>query len=210
MSLKRATTANAQVKNVVFGFIRNHEKREFISVPDMIKYLILNYYLLREAFGNPGNKAPFKLSDDLTVATFDPRNPGVLWSFTRPIVGRLPINYVFEGVAEYRWTLEIVQCGGYVIEIGLGAFVDGYYNPDYSAFFGIQWYSDIIRSVLNDQTVWSKDTRGCPNNLEQGVIVEITLDTEPDILHFHINGKHVKSIQRNRNAKFVDDKRPFF
>ena len=49
-ALKLGTAVSAKQKDGVFGYIRKHEKENSISVPGMIKYLLLNYYLLTDKF----------------------------------------------------------------------------------------------------------------------------------------------------------------
>ena len=51
MSKRTKTRTKSNVfECAVFGYVREHEKKQSISAPAMIKYLILNYYVLEKGF----------------------------------------------------------------------------------------------------------------------------------------------------------------
>ena len=98
MSLKRAKNANNTFKNAVFGFIREHEKEQSVMAPTMIKYLILNYYLIEETFTDNGASG-VKLTEGNTVAETVP--PFI-------ISGNIQVDVTDESISEYIWTLQFI------------------------------------------------------------------------------------------------------
>ena len=92
MSLKRAKGANVAFTISVFGYLREHEKDESISVPAMIKYLILNYYLLKET-----------IEEDPCAVQKDDRNVTVTNSYALEFrYGGIEIDPQDESIAEYE------------------------------------------------------------------------------------------------------------
>ena len=53
-----AVTTHVKFRNSVFGFIRAHEKNESIQVASIIKYLCLEYYLLKEEWTSCWSEHP--------------------------------------------------------------------------------------------------------------------------------------------------------
>lgn len=199
MSLKRATTANRIIKDTVFGFIRNHEKGESISAPEMIKYLILNYYLLKDVFDPVDKSSIFELDDDLRLAKFNASRGANGFVF-----GQLPINDGFEGIAEYRWTLEIVQASGLCeVVIGLGP-RSKKCNPWPADFVAMVWWENVILNIKNNCETAGDPKKPVVKRLEQGDMIGMALERKQDVLHFHINGKQVTSIQRQRHPDGQD------
>ena len=202
MSLKRATTADTTTKDIVFGFVRNHEKSESVSAPEMIKYLILNFYLLREAFDTKDKGSAFELSDDSRLATFTGVQTAGSW-INRLIFGELPILEEFEGIAKYRWTLKVEKRRIYSnLVLGLGPRRDCLAhsrNSNWSlacpGFFGILFSRRGAYEITEDKKYALVD-RQPANVLKEDDIIDMILDTEHDLLHFLINGNHVASLKK--------------
>merc|ERR1712130_285941 len=106
--------------------------------------------------------------------------------------GQLQISDDFEGIAEYHRTLEIVQAGEicdmdrHMVLIGLGPRIG-----DNAMFSGMAWWGEKAFDLQNVRL----DAFNKVKRLEPGDIIGMTLKRNQDALHFHINGKHVKSIQ---------------
>ena len=101
MSLQRAKAADPPFRDAVFGYIRRYEKTETCTVPLLVRYLCLTYYLLEDYF-----------------ARIAVESQGVLTNEHRKVMniqkaiainGHLPIyiNNPDEGVSEYQWKFEI-------------------------------------------------------------------------------------------------------
>ena len=98
MSLSRAKNANVIPRNTVFGFVRLNEKASSLSVPEMIRYLILNYYLLDDKFA----------SDTTRIVSEE----GIRYVF-----GNIDVGHCDEGIAEYEWSVVIQSNASF--ELGL-------------------------------------------------------------------------------------------
>ena len=106
MSLKRAKKANVSFKNAVFGFVREHEKKKSIAAPEIVKYLILNYYLLTDKFREHGDGVQVK-EECIIVAS----NPNTLISngpcSSLSAFGDIETGDKNEGIDQYEWTLRV-------------------------------------------------------------------------------------------------------
>ena len=95
----------------VFGFVRRHEKAESTNAPTMIKYMILNYYLLTDSFGEHGASINrYKLRNGHTLAKLNYIADGCSYvanPLQRSVHGTLEIGDVDEGIEEYQWALRV-------------------------------------------------------------------------------------------------------
>ena len=206
MSLKRAKTADTTTKDIVFGFIRNHEKSESVSAPEMIKYLILNYYLLRDAFDTKDKGSVIELSDNSRLATFTGAQMADS-SINRLVFGEIPILDEFEGLVKYRWTLKIEKKRIHSnLVLGLGPRRDcsahsrnSNWSSECPGFFGILFSRRGAFEITNGEKYTPVDRldRQPANVLKKDDIIDMILDTDRDLLHFLINGRHLTSLKRS-------------
>lgn len=163
MSLKRAKTADGTFNKTVFGFIRQHEKSESMNVPTMIKYLILNYYLLEDMFEHHGKC--MRLEDNnLTVCRhcednihdedYGDQNPSYHYAVA---YGRTAVGDLEECIAEYEWTIQL-KCDQNCFTVGLGKITqerNGYSFP--LGMFGVLFFDGV------DGIRWQGIVQGVPN-----------------------------------------------
>ena len=214
MSLNRAKSANLQTKHIVFGFIRKHEQTTFIAAPELVKYMILNYYLLRETFDTKDKGPAFELSSDCTIVTFDPKKTDPNHTPDMAVFGVTPILDLSEGVAEYQWTLKITHfeeksCFGIAIgprgksskETDVRS---SRWNMRCPGIFGLYFVGSSCHSIINDGTGISLRDRVIgmhPYRPKQGDIIKVTLDKAKDVIKFHVNGEYWECILRQKNPK---------
>ena len=103
MSLARAKRANNFFKDTVFGFVREHERAASVNAPAIIKYIVLNYYLLTDKFTKNGKCVD--LQDGDTVAK--PKNE--MWKQHRDyvVLGSMETGHLNEGMEVSQWTLQM-------------------------------------------------------------------------------------------------------
>lgn len=104
MSLRRAKHANYLFKDTAFGFVREHERAESINAPAIVKYLILNYYLLTDKFTNNGKG--IDIEDVETVAKCK-RDSDTKSLAGLSVLGAIEVGYLDEGIQTYQWSLKI-------------------------------------------------------------------------------------------------------
>ena len=105
----RAKGALATFKNTVFGFLREHEKKDSSNYPAIIKYLILNYYLLEEKFHE--NDQCIDLSKNglaayrrCIEAVHESDAHRFHWG---TVHGVMEISDGEEGISEYEWVIQV-------------------------------------------------------------------------------------------------------
>lgn len=117
MSLKRAKKADGIFQKAVFGFTREHGERESIIIPTIIKYLILNYYLLEDRFEHHGKCISLQGNGSIACKQcckkrIDTYTGKETWcslymchkydvAYGQSVVGVLE-----EGIAQYEWTIQ--------------------------------------------------------------------------------------------------------
>ena len=84
--------------------MRDHEKAESITVPEIVKYLILNYYLLSDKLIQRGKLVELRGGDrGINVK----RSTKVCAPTNYAALGELQIGYQIEGIVQYQWSLEL-------------------------------------------------------------------------------------------------------
>lgn len=104
MSLVRAKQANDVFKRTVFGFVREHEKKESINAPEIVKYFVLNYYLLTDKFTNNGKC--IDLEEGETVAKLNDV-VGNIYSADYAVLGSTEVGHLDEKIRECHWSLQM-------------------------------------------------------------------------------------------------------
>ena len=102
MALKRTKDASTVLRDIVFGFIHEHEKNVSINVPTIIKYLSFSYYLIEERI---------EMSDSVKISEKYPFEEDALFR------GQLPLYLFGEGIYEYQWTLQVQEWS--VMRVGI-------------------------------------------------------------------------------------------
>ena len=172
MWVKRAKSANALFTNTVFGFIRKHEKAESIQVPQMIKYLILNDYLLKETIET--YPCGIKELDQYASARFH--------------YGSIKIDPQDESIAEYEWTLHLQSSPWGIADNSLIGLVmcPVQYTPSdlpdrvYGIMCSHKHYFYVIGSLFDPQYIGMKSARA--------KTVVMTFNVVNKDLLFDING----------------------
>ena len=95
MSLKRAKSANDTITNAVFGFIREHEKKQSVMAPALIKDTF--------TFIGDNSAMSIKLTEGNTVAELEP------CYCERGIYGNMEVDIADESISEYVWTLQFIE-----------------------------------------------------------------------------------------------------
>lgn len=113
MSNLKAKNANAISRNTVFGFVRSHEQAESMNTPEIIKCLILNYYLLVDKFKE--HDQWIKLTEGNTIAALT--NAGAPEEAL--VFGATNICCDDDGVVEYEWAIQLMTVNTLKLEIGL-------------------------------------------------------------------------------------------
>jgi len=103
LTLKRTKYANLLFRDTVFGFIREHETAESITVSDLARHLCLHYYFLEDHL----SAVAFPKLEDVGSLYFRHFLERLMYSKgTSLLIGCLTINLSSgEGIAEYQWTL---------------------------------------------------------------------------------------------------------
>ena len=195
MSLKAATEASSEFRNAVFGFVREHENRESMNVPAIIKYLVLNYYFLNEALFAPGKL--IALDEDSVarrIPDVGPQSP----RRSRCVFGSIEIGDKNDGIEEYRWTLRMIRptndFGLSTFWIGLGMTVDAVVegHDEITSMFGL----GILRSPPGMTNSWlgcKLIDDECEDYVEIPDLgfdeqIQMCLNMERKELSFHIQG----------------------
>lgn len=106
MSFKRAKQASVTFKNTVFGFVREHKKDKSINTPAIIKYLILNYYLLEDRFGDHSKCTELQENGFIAYKNC-PEGSHPSHCHYIDIYGCTDVGDADEGFVEYEWTIQI-------------------------------------------------------------------------------------------------------
>lgn len=201
MSLRRAKNANDIFKDAVFGFTREHEKKERIMVPAMIKYLVLTYYLLDESFASD-DSARIKLTEENTVAEaqqytkkygkYGDRQFGCL------LRGMFQIGDSMNDISECKWTLRFKQ---QPINVKIGLMQDSWHSD--SVHFGAE-LAHRAMSIVNGQSPWDVNRDPLPWNhgATKEYVVQMCLNIKRKELLFYANG--VLVIQLKKSYYFMD------
>ena len=199
MSLKRLKTANKQFKYSVFGYLRDHEKKQSINIPEMIKYICLNYYLLTEKFTKHGDAMSLNESKD-TVQKND--NIDVVNS----VYGDVPIDIKDESIIEYEWKFKIEGDLSLWFGIGIDSSNKEWINADFAAKYSnkSQFYAwEIIGSagkaymfpkpeVIPDPKTLKLERGYDHNESDQTVNMTLTLNTQNQSLRLEFDDKEIK------------------
>ena len=108
-SLKRVKSANKQfkrAKSIVFGYLHENEKELKIKIPEEIKYICLDLYLLTDNFTAHGDD--IKLNEGKDTASLDMRYPGCDFGRDQSIYGDIIIDGSDESILEYHWKFRIL------------------------------------------------------------------------------------------------------
>ena len=120
-SLKKLKAANKKFKYTIFGYIHKHEQIQSITIPLLINYICLNYYLLNEKFTKHGEQIelnPFYNTIKLKNCT------------NNTAYGDLIINDTDESVNEYQWHFKADLLGW--IGVGIDSSNKQYINDDFT------------------------------------------------------------------------------
>ena len=192
MAVKPGTEVSAKHKDSVFGYIRSHEKENSISAPSMIKYLILNYYLLTDKF-EEHNEGVVLHKQGLVAKVSEGLGLG-----DHAMFGSLVIHESDAGISEYAWSFKLIAGIGFTIGLTpysgkqAGDCVD-------RSFWGISATQDMARIFDKRAKIkcWLPSKIGSGMGftskgemvIDRGDTVQMRLDMKTDELSFHCNGK---------------------
>lgn len=194
MSLKRAREASAEFKDPVFGFVREHEKKECIKVTAMIKYLVLNYYFLNETFVEPGRH--IELNEGSVAKCISSECGDVRGEC---VFGSIDVNGPDDGIGEYKWTFRISMPPGpppnsfklpMTLRIGLSA-TPNQKNPLVSGICFNRCSEHLCATGTVDSFGGVEIGRF---NLDEEV--QMMFETANKKLSFHVNGRCVHHLGR--------------
>lgn len=190
-AVKRAKSADLRWKHIVFGFIRRHSVAESISVPVLVQYICLNFYLLDERFrrtdcancNNETSKSLLTLSADGRLVTNHNTNNHrtALWS-DQIVAGSIMISTEPEGISEYEWKItvtggDVAQIARSPLSIGLGSL-----EGDVKS---IAFYDGKMQKIYDQNDMTEPDFLGdC--SLEKTVQMTMSLHVEDRSLHISI------------------------
>lgn len=186
MSLIRAKSANAAFTYTAFGMVREHEKKESINVPEMMKYLILNYYLLDDTF---------KPSDGIKLKQFD--KVALSLSQFSPVTGSIVINEGDEEIAEFEWKLKVRLVANATNRLVIG--VD---NPT-SATRGMFCFDSTGMWYCREYTHIDSKRKACfmPTREIIGITMRLHLSTKT--LSFESDGIRIFECELNKDGNFA-------
>ena len=179
MSLRRAKDADSASRNSVFGYIRGNESNLSITVPIMIKYLCLNYYLLTDQWSAHG----MGLRLDGNGMTVVHHQHG-----SDTVYGSISVGAFDESFAVYRWTFQIMNVRQY-ISIGL-VLIKCHMNRNFAAksrqsglVYSCSFNGNMVYTNREPETLQRPDCK-----LEKGDHVTMVFNVVDGTLRFDVNG----------------------
>lgn len=219
MSVKRADRAAVTIKSIVFGFVREHEEKETINAPAIIKYLILNYYLLEERFQEhekcielkQNGSIAFRHCDNVMHLVDGEDRTQYDFSFHyAKTYGLTEISDVDEGIAEYEWTIQ-VNSEEKCFAVGLTTMNDPEMNDP--ELWKYTFPSGMDGVLIDAQCDWRKLVRGIPTrdkNMDGKLYpihpVQMRLNMLRKELSFYTNGQLICKIGES-DGFYVDKSR---
>lgn len=99
LDFNQLNSADKEFKYPVFGYLRTYETNKSITIPNRVKYICLNYYLLREQFTKHGSN--MKLNEAKNTVQ-QVRN-----GYFNTVYGNDIINALDTSIIQYKWEFRI-------------------------------------------------------------------------------------------------------
>lgn len=171
---------------------------ESISAPKMIKYLILNYYLLKDSFGKHDER--IYVNDKNNVAWHN-----ALWnkwvdSVPCSMQGAMELGEADEGVAEYQWNLEFRSNDerNADFSVGLSPPLDFQNTQDsYSEVHHGIWQTNTFRHSIID----GRFNKSVAHKSQEIYRLQMRLNVEIPELTIVSNGKRIYRIDKSDGFK---------